>query len=491
MRSPFAHSVLNSAGVAGTIPGTERIAIQGHAVRLAGPVRTVAKPPWINRASARVVRMDDKQRIRQIRKAIKRLMVLGDTYFRFLRWCVECHTAPDPEQVCPFALGRKEILALGFDTVQSFRGRWEEEEEYNPSDWEEVKCVVVWDKHEFTPARKDDDDRRRVKSYRDDLAFLADWQSGRERAPIPASAKVSRIEFTSPPEAVPFHLVYDRIEDLTSYVERILPRNIVFSPKWPGRPEFQELRGYEDVSRSLSTSHQRSDGLLSALETRSHEYRKHLVWVLRRLQDDLALPRQPAAQVVEVEAEATAGQGTASNRSRCSITRSKACWRFRFLDEEAVLPGHLRGLRVLAFLLRRPDKEFFPKQLLIEVDLLDASEASFSGEKVTDVPIAEINSTIEELKARREESSDFTEREKYEEDISKLERYRETNYDIHGRPRAKMEDKHRRRVCKLLDRIFEKIQEQAPQLHKHFDRHITLGHIISYKPDGPTTWHIT
>ena len=93
------------------------------------------------------------------RQSVKDFKLIADAYFRLL-------SAYKKDGEFLFRLSRKELLILGFDKIEDFRGEWvidDADKWYEPSDWEHVQCLANWDKPAF--------DKENPVFYRDDLCF--------------------------------------------------------------------------------------------------------------------------------------------------------------------------------------------------------------------------------------------------------------------------------------------------------------------------------
>jgi hypothetical protein len=186
-------------------------------------------------------------------------------------------------------------------------------------------------------------------------------------------------------------------------------------------------------------------------------------------------------------AEAGGDKAGDENQNEPYIKKGTYC-EFGFEGKRVIVPNSLKGLKIIAFLLEHPNKEYTPVEVLKEVGYI--KEEDVFKQALTDTEtIKAAKNKLAELNTQYESSSDFEEREELEEEIKKCKKYLNKTMNIRGRPRN-TQDNYRLRVAKLIKGVFDKIEKDNAELYNHLDSFVKRGSIVGYKPDKLFNWTI-
>jgi hypothetical protein len=148
---------------------------------------------------------------KHILQVFKNYILITKAYYQLLGAYLE-----NEDKDFAFMLNRKELLVLGFEKVGDFHGEWLDSKTYDPSEWENIRCCVIWDK-------------TTELLYRDDLQSVNSKDT--ELLPIPEDTVIKKLVFYEPADAI--------ADLICGYLEN---QNHALQGKfsnWPGTPVFE------------------------------------------------------------------------------------------------------------------------------------------------------------------------------------------------------------------------------------------------------------
>ncbi len=205
-----------------------------------------------------------------------------------------------------------------------------------------------------------------------------------------------------------------------------------------------------------------------------------------------------------------------SLQPRDNLFRKKGhSWVIRYKGKEGFLLDDIKGLQYIALLLHRQGREISAFELEQEMKRKVPSKREDVYREMTEEQLVQDGLSIsnlgdtgpaldtkarEDYKRRLKELEEGIEEAEKNNDIERLAKLKEEKefliqqleaaFDLYGRDRkaASPFERSRVNVTKNIGKAFEKIEKDAPDLKKHFDKFLHRGTYCSYHPEEFVHW---
>jgi len=172
----------------------------------------------------------------------------------------------------------------------------------------------------------------------------------------------------------------------------------------------------------------------------------------------------------------------------------KSAWAIRFAGRETYLDSNLKGPVFIRYLLERQGQEFHVARMLADIAGEDrVDQASDAGELVDEETLKECRQRYEELQEEREyaEHNHPDQLPEIEEEIAQLARYFAQCVGLGGKSRKGADDvsRIRKRIARVIEIAYEKIEQNDPQLADHLRKSIKTHTFMTYQPETRIDWN--
>lgn len=165
-------------------------------------------------------------------------------------------------------------------------------------------------------------------------------------------------------------------------------------------------------------------------------------------------------------------------------------WEFGFADKHATVDGKLKGLKIIAFLLEHPNKEYTPVELLENIGYIKKGDAR--KQALTDSKAINAHKfRYSQCEAELENCTNPERSAELKEEMEQINKYLTNTTNIKGKPRNAL-DTYRITIINRTKEVLDVIEDQSTELYNHFKSFLKTKSIVSYKPDNPSViWHIS
>lgn len=172
----------------------------------------------------------------------------------------------------------------------------------------------------------------------------------------------------------------------------------------------------------------------------------------------------------------------------------KGMWSIRFAGKETILDGSLKGPVFIRYLLGRRGEEVHVARMLADIagdERLD--RAGNAGGMIDDATFKECRQRYEDLQDEREDAEHNHPEHlpAIENEIAQLAAYFAECMGLGGKTRTASDDvaKIRKRIARVIDTAYEKIEENDPQLAEHLRKSVKTHQFMSYEPETAIDWN--
>lgn len=172
----------------------------------------------------------------------------------------------------------------------------------------------------------------------------------------------------------------------------------------------------------------------------------------------------------------------------------KSAWAIRFAGKETVLDSTLKGPVFIRYLLERQGQEIHVARMLADIagdERLDRT--SDAGELIDEKTFKECRQRYDELHEERAdaERNHPDQLPEIDKEIAQLANYFAECVGLSGKSRKGADDvaKIRKRIARVIDTAYDKIEENDPQLADHLRKSIKTHTFMTYEPETRIDWN--